>query len=118
MSHSNLTSVLASSDSNSKIDFLIRLTLARGQELDPWFFPSLFGRMLFFVFVLAFLYSALRARRASFVALNAFSERHLHSYSKSYEYLKYGVIIASLVAITTGLFANRLYDAVKPWLGV
>jgi hypothetical protein len=59
------------------------------------------------------LFISLALHKASFIALNSFSERYYQDKSKSYELLKYGVGLALLVGIVGGVFSSKLFEFMK-----
>ncbi|WP_128925437.1 hypothetical protein [Bradyrhizobium guangxiense] len=56
------------------------------------------------------------ATKASFININDFSAQHLRRYGKNFDLIQYGVVLALIIGIAGGIFANRIYDFIKDWL--
>ena len=96
-----------------KLDLLISLTLAR-RNVD--LFPLVsFARGFIVIGVFAALYFLLTISKASFININNYSDRHLGKYGRNYDFIKFGVLAALVVGIVGGVFANKIYDAIKEW---
>jgi hypothetical protein len=59
------------------------------------------------------LWWALSATKASFLSINAHSDAYYKRTAHRFEIFKYGVVLASVVAIICGIFVNTIYDFLK-----
>ena len=102
---------------DQKLDFIVAMTADR--LINP---PSLtiifwmFAKTIVITLAVVLFYFVLTTRKASFINLNDYSERYLKQHGRNYEFIKYSLIIGSIISIATGIFSNRLYDAIKTWL--
>jgi len=58
----------------------------------------------------------LSIRERSFISLNDVSHRHQKNRHAKYEFVKYGLLVAGVVGVVSGVFAIRIYDLIKDWL--
>ena len=99
--------------SDEKLDLLIGLAVAR---LNIDVFPFVpFIRGLFLIAILAGVYFLVTTNKASFININSYSDQHLKKYGKNYDFIKYGILVALLVGVTGGIFANKIYDLTRMW---
>jgi hypothetical protein len=96
-----------------KLDFIVAYQLANVAQKSSIFIIRPFFRSALLVVAAMMIFFVITIRKASFIKLNESSERYYNIYNKNYEYIKYSLIIGSLISIASGMFANRLYDAVK-----
>jgi hypothetical protein len=100
-------------DNTQKLNFLVDITATRMIiEISLW--PLVKGGIAF-ISVLGLFYFLL-LRKASFISMNDTSRRYLEKYGKNFEFIRYGIGAALVVATIGGLFSSRLYDLIKPWL--
>ena len=70
---------------------------------------------LIMLFIVGIFYLFL-LRKASFISINDTSQRYLEKYGKNFDFIKYGIFAGLIIATIGGIFANKIYDAIKPWL--
>jgi hypothetical protein len=96
---------------DEKLDLLISFGVTR-MNTETFPISSMLRSLIFFIAVVG-TYFLLTSRKASFININDFSDRHLKKYLSSYEFVRYGVFFALTIGIVGGLFSNRLYDLSK-----
>jgi hypothetical protein len=98
---------------DQKVDFLVDVAATR-LLIDPWpVFSSALGRIALWMAAIGLAYFLRIIRKASFINLNEHSGRYLSRYERNYDFMKYAMIAGFLVSTGAGIFANRIYDALK-----
>jgi hypothetical protein len=101
-------------ETNQKMNFLVDATVARLLMDVPIFAPV--AKMALYYILAIGLFYLLLLRKSSFIGINETSRRYLNNYKKRYEIIRYSICTALLVGTAGGVFANRIYDAIKNWL--
>jgi hypothetical protein len=98
-------------DTNGRLSFLVDATAAQLLRNKDFLWPII--KLFALFFLLSFMMWALGARKASYISLNEHSEAYFSRINHRFEIVKYGVVLASVVGIVGGIFANTIYDYLK-----
>ena len=99
---------------DQKLSFLVDSTILRMQT-EPISAYS-FVRTGIVCLAIVCVIALLSIRERSFISLNDVSHRRQKTGHTKYEFVKYGLLVAGVVGIVSGVFAIRIYDLIKDWL--